>query len=123
RRPPCLVMAVPVVGGFRIEKFGIRSRPRSRVNGSSQKLWKSLWKTWSAKRLAPHQIKAFERFAPRRCVPPAQTRHYNLACTSSLQILFLPPPPTRFVPPDIPLTPVRDESPTRSPAISRTRTR
>src|SRR3954464_11680233 len=78
RRPLFRVMAVPVVGVFKIEKFGIRSRPRSGVTGCSQKLWKSLWKTSAGPSLRPHQIEAFDRFAPRWCVPAAQTRHYNL---------------------------------------------
>src|SRR4051794_13953899 len=55
-RPPFFVMAVPVVGDFRIEKFGIRSRPRFGVTGSSQDLWKSLWKTPLQSPFAPHQI-------------------------------------------------------------------
>ena len=67
-RPLLRVMAVPVVGAFRIEKFGIRSRPRFGVTGSSQKLWKSLWKTPVVSPFAPHQIGGFMRFAPRWCV-------------------------------------------------------
>ena len=40
-----------------------------------------------------------------------QTGHYNLACTSSSPILFPPPPPTRFAPPDGPSTPKSGRKP------------
>src|SRR5439155_21528665 len=68
-RPPFRVMGVPSVGAFRIVKFGIRSRPRFRVSGSTQKLWKSLWKTRPRHAIAPRQIGRFERFALRWCAP------------------------------------------------------
>ena len=123
-RPLFLVMAVPVVGAFRIEKFGIRSRPRFGVTRSSQKLWKSLWKTPARSPFAPHQIGSFMRFAPRWCVRCLQTGHYTCqTCTSSLLIHFLPPPPTRCAPPDGPSTPKPAGNPTSWHAISRTRTR
>src|SRR5882762_2248998 len=77
RRPPFRVMAVPLAGDLRIEKFGIRSRPRFGVTGSSQNLWKSLWKTQAPAPFAPHQIGSFMRFAPRWCGRCRQAGHYN----------------------------------------------
>src|SRR5690242_9487931 len=55
RRPFFRVMAVPVAGALRIVKLGIRSRPHPASSGSSQKLWKSLWKTPSIRAIAPRQ--------------------------------------------------------------------
>src|SRR6185312_352289 len=57
RRPFCREIAVPVDGGLTVVKVAIafRSHHPARVTRSSQKLWKSLWKSDSTVHVAPRQ--------------------------------------------------------------------